>query len=162
MRPALGLYWTLLVEWAFYLLCVMLVLTGSFARPRRWLVLSILLTAVYSVEMFARWLSGVSTIGSPAAFACLNLSLMLLGTLYRRTVVDGEEDVLVQSGVFALLAWHLLALPAGSVLAIGTTGNATIPYAFGLLVFLPQTVTVLRVTLGGSEQFTGRPPRPGG
>lgn len=136
VRAALGLYWTLLVEWAFYLLCVVLVLSGSFARSRRWLALSTLLTAVYSFELLVHWLNGVSTLGSSAAFACLNLSLMLLGTLYRRTIVEGDGDALVQGGVLVLLVWHLIALPAVSVLAVGTTGNATIPYAFGLLVFV--------------------------
>jgi len=138
VRAALGLYWTLLVEWAFYLLCVVLLLTGSFARPRRWLALSVLFSAFYSAEMLAYWATGVRVIGPTAAFAFLNVSLMLLGTLYRHVLVEGggDGDPGLRVGVFGLLAWHLLALPAGATLAIGTAVNATIPYAFGLLVFV--------------------------
>ena len=137
-RSALGLYWTLLVEWTFYLLCVVLLVTGSFGRPRRWLLLSIAFTAIYSAEIFLHWMTGASTIGSPVAFGLLNLSLMLLGTLYRRLLVehDGSSDPWLRHGVFGLLAWHLLVLPLGATLVIGAVGNATISYALGLLVFV--------------------------
>lgn len=137
VRAALGLYWTLLVEWAFYLLCVLLLVSGSFGKPRRWLLLSAAFTAVYSVEILVHWMSGASTIGSPLAFGFLNLSLMLLGALYRRTLVDEEDDDrLLRNGVLALLVWHLLVLPLCVTSAVGTIGNATIPYAFGLLLFV--------------------------
>jgi peptidoglycan/LPS O-acetylase OafA/YrhL len=137
-RSALGLYWTLLVEWAFYLLCVVLLVSGSFSKPRRWLLLSVAFTAIYSAEMLVHWMTGTSTIGSPTAFGFLNLSLMLLGALYRQSLVesDGSGDRWLRHGVLGLLAWHLLILPVGATLAIGAAGNATIPYALGLLVFV--------------------------
>jgi len=137
-RSALGLYWTLLMEWAFYLLCVVLLVSGSFGKPRRWLLLSIAFTALYSAELFVHWMTGASTIGSRTAFGFLNLSLMLLGALYRRSLVehDGGNDPWLRHGVLGLLAWHLLILPIAATLEIGTAGNATIPYALGLLVFV--------------------------
>jgi peptidoglycan/LPS O-acetylase OafA/YrhL len=132
------LYWTLLVEWTFYLLCVALLVAGSFGKPRRWLLLSVAFTAIYSAEMFVHWMTGVPTIGSNFAFGFLNLSLMLLGALYRRSLVEYEDnrDPWLRRGVFGLLAWHLLILPFGATITIGATGNATIPYALGLLVFV--------------------------
>ncbi len=141
VHAALGLYWTLLVEWTFYMLCVLLLVSGSFGKPRRWLLLSWLFTAIYSIDMFVRWMDGTSVIGSKAAFGFLNLSLMLLGTLYRQTLVDddGSGDRWLRNGVFALLVWHLLALPFGATLVVGAVGNATIPYAFGLLLFIGGT-----------------------
>jgi len=137
VTPAEGLYWTLLVEWAFYLLCVLLLLGGSLGRPRRLLALSIVLTLVYSTEMFVRWWSGATLIGSKAAFMLLNLSLMLVGTLYRTLVDEARsDDRVVRAGLYGLLLWHLLALPVGAVCAIGFEQNATIPYALGLLLFI--------------------------
>jgi len=137
-RSALGLYWTLLVEWAFYLLCVLLLVFRSFDKPRRWLLLAVAFTLVHSAEMFVHWLTGRSTIGSATAFGLLNLSLMLLGALYRQSLVEerGRGDRWLRNGVYGLLAWHLLILPLGATLAIGFAGNATIPYALGLLVFV--------------------------
>jgi peptidoglycan/LPS O-acetylase OafA/YrhL len=101
-------------------------------------LLSVAFTAIYSAEMFVHWMTGVSTIGSNFAFGFLNLSLMLLGALYRRSLVEYEDnrDPWLRRGVFGLLAWHLLILPFGATITIGATGNATIPYALGLLVFV--------------------------
>lgn len=136
VRPALGLYWTLLIEWMFYLLCVLLLVSGSFGKPRRWLLLSAAFTAAYSTEILVHWMSGAAAIGSPLAFGALNISLMLLGALYRRTLVDEDDDRRLRNGVLALLAWHLLVLPLCVTPAVGALGNATIPYAFGLLLFV--------------------------
>jgi peptidoglycan/LPS O-acetylase OafA/YrhL len=143
VTPAEGLYWTLLVEWAFYLLCVLLLLGGSLGRPRRLIALSIVFTLVYSIEMFVRWWSGVTLIGSQAAFMLLNLSLMLVGTLYR-TVIDQArgDDRGLRTVLCVLLLWHLLALPIGATWAIGFELNATIPYALGLLLFIVGTSVV--------------------
>ncbi|HEY6942111.1 acyltransferase [Dokdonella sp.] len=149
VTAAEGLYWTLLVEWAFYLLCVVLLLCGSLGRPRHLLALSIMFTLAYSVEMFVRWSTGASLIGSKAAFAFLNLSLMLVGTLYRM-VVDQASSAggRLRTALSGLLLWHLLALPLGATWAIGFEGNATIPYAIGLTLFLLGTSVVrIRSTL---------------
>jgi len=143
VTPAEGLYWTLLVEWAFYLLCVLLLLGGSLGRPRRLLALSIVFTLAYSIEMFVRWWSGVTLIGSQAAFTLLNLSLMLVGTLYRIVVDEARGgDRGLRAALCTLLLWHLLALPIGATWAIGFERNATIPYAFGLLLFIVGTSVV--------------------
>ena len=140
VTAAEGLYWTLLVEWAFYLLCVVLLLCGSLGRPRHLLAVSIAFTLAYSIEMLVRWWNGTTLMGSPAAFTLLNLSLMLVGTLYRTVIDDARsDDRIVQAGLHGLLLWHLVALPAGAVYAIGWKYNATIPYALGLLLFIAGT-----------------------
>lgn len=137
VTAAEGLYWTLLVEWAFYLLCVVLLLCGSLGRPRHLLAVSIAFTLVYSIEMLVRWWSGATVIGSPAAFTLLNLSLMLAGTLYRIVIDEARsDDRVVRTGLYGLLLWQLVALPVGAVYAIGWEHNATIPYALGLLLFI--------------------------
>ncbi|HEU4664820.1 MAG TPA: acyltransferase [Dokdonella sp.] len=145
VTPAEGLYWTLLVEWAFYLLCVVLLLCGSLARPRHLLAVSIAFTLVYSIEMFVRWSTGAPLVGSKVAFAFLNLSLMLVGTLYRMVVDQARSaDRILRTGLCGLLLWHLLALPIGATAVVGFAGNATIPYALGLALFLVGT-SVVRV-----------------
>ena len=143
VTAAEGLYWTLLVEWAFYFLCVVLLLCGVLGRPRHLFGVSIAFTLVYSVEMFVRWWTGRTLIGSPAAFALLNLSLMLAGTLYRTLIDESRSnDRVVRMGLHGLLLWHLFVLPVGSVQVIGFENNATIPYALGLLLFIAGTSVV--------------------
>ncbi|MBX3689911.1 acyltransferase [Dokdonella sp.] len=141
---ALGLYWTLLVEWMFYLLCVILLLVGSFAKPRHWLLLSLVLMLAWFAEMLYHWASGVAGIGSVVAFQLLNLSLMLLGALARSHWIEAGDDPLVRKGVIALLLWHLLVLPVGTSVVIGVGNNAAIPYALGVALFVVG-ISVVRI-----------------
>jgi peptidoglycan/LPS O-acetylase OafA/YrhL len=135
--PAEGLYWTLLVEWVFYFLCVALLLTKSLGDPRRLCALAMLFGFIYSLAMLAKWM-GTSLMPSTTAFWFLNLSMMLCGTLYRTCVVESTatDDRWLRAAFIALLAYYLLVLPTCSVLAIGYARNASVPYALGLLVFV--------------------------
>jgi len=141
-----GLYWTLLVELEFYLLCVLLLLLRSLGNARRLFALAALLTAVYSAEIFVRWGSGTSPIGAAAAFASLNFSMMFAGTLYRMIFVErgNSADRRLRWAFGAFLSWHLIALPLATIPAIGVGANATIPYALGLLLFITG-VSVVRI-----------------
>ena len=135
--PAEGLYWTLLVELVFYALCVGLLLARSLDRPRRLCALAIALGFVHSLAMLLRWFEA-PLMGSAAAFWCLNLSVMLCGTLYRRCVVEAgaAHDRLLRFGVYGLLAYYLVVFPVCTVAAIGFERNAAVSYALGLGLFI--------------------------
>lgn len=136
-RSAEGLYWTLLVELAFYALCVVLLLLRSLHDMRRIWMLATAFTLVYALSMLLRW-AGLPTLGSQAAFWFLNLAIMLCGTLYRACMFDRAAACGSWSkiGVWALFAFHMVVLPLGATWAIGLERNATIPYALGMLLFV--------------------------
>ena len=140
MRSAEGLYWTLLVEWVFYAVCVGLLLSGSLDKPRRWLALAAALGAVHSAAMVARWL-GTPLMGSTAAFWFLNLSIMLCGTLYRQVVFERTPatDGVARIGTLLLLGYYLVVLPLAAAWAVGFEHNPLIAYALGLLLFVVGT-----------------------
>ena len=138
--PAIGLYWTLLVELVFYALCVVLLLARSLDRMWRIWGLAGVFTAVYVLATLVR-LAGLPAPHPKVAFLFLNLSIMLCGTLYRHVVFEREAhpDRRLRAAIAALFACHLLALPAGAFLLVGFELNPTIPYALGMLVFVLGT-----------------------
>ena len=82
MRHAEGVYWTLLVELAFYALCIALLLTRSLFSARR----IALLSAALALRARVRDVHDVAADADhehPASFWPLNLSVMLWGALYR-------------------------------------------------------------------------------
>jgi peptidoglycan/LPS O-acetylase OafA/YrhL len=140
MRAAQGLYWTLLVEVVFYVLCVGLLLTRSLDRPRRLLALAAVFGGVHSLALVTHWL-GRPLMGTVAAFWFLNLSIMLCGTLYRRLLLDDglQRDRLARAGTLALFAYYLVLLPVAAVWATGFARNAAVAYALGMLLFVVGT-----------------------
>lgn len=146
VHDAEGLYWTLLVELVFYVLCVALLLSNSLFNMRRVCALAITFGFGYSLAMLTRW-AGAPLMNSTAAFWLLNLSIMLCGTLYRGCVVDGaaSSDPWLRASVYGLLFYYIVILPSGAVWAIGFDRNAPVAYALGLLLFIVGT-SGLRIT----------------
>jgi len=130
-----GLYWTLLVELVFYALCVGLLLSHSLARPARLAVLAGTLALYASTGMLLHWLD-VTGDALPLQWLCLNLSVMLCGTLYRSFVDGHAGGALARHGTRALFAFYLVVFPACTAAAIGWHRNAAVPYALGVLLFL--------------------------
>lgn len=139
-----GVYWTLRVEWMFYLLCAALLLMKSLGDARRLFAVAALFTALYSAEMLLHWWNGQRIFGTETALTFLNLSLMFAGTLYRRLVVDGEwrADPWLTVCFTGFLCWHLLVMPLSTAMAIGFTSNAMVTYAFGIALFILGTSIV--------------------
>ena len=79
---AIGLYWTLAVEFVFYVCCVALVLTGSIANYRRIGALVVALITLHVVVIVATWKNGSSPLFDLSMWP-LNLAVMFWGTLYR-------------------------------------------------------------------------------
>ncbi|GAA0704071.1 acyltransferase [Dokdonella soli] len=139
-RPAEGLYWTLLAEWTFYALCVVLLLTNSLANMRRVCALAIGLGLAHALAEVTRSL-GMPLLDAKVSLACFYLSIMLCGTLYRTCVVDGaaRRAPWLRASVYALFAGYLAILPAAGLLMTGAERDAWIPCALGMAVFIGGT-----------------------
>lgn len=139
-RPAEGLYWTLLAEWAFYALCVGLLLSGSLANMRRVCVLALGFLSVYVLQLATKSM-GLSLAGANMGIACFYLSIMLCGTLYRRCLVETGscDSPRLRLGVRALFAAHLVALPMAGWWVAGFGHSAWISSGVGFAVFIVGT-----------------------
>lgn len=139
-----GVYWTLRVEWMFYLLCAALLLARGLGNARLLFAASVLFTLLYSAEMLLHRSSGGQFFGTETAFTFLNLSLMFAGTVYRRIALDGgwRTDPWLAACLGGFLGWHLLVAPLVTAIAIGIRSNATIVYALGIALFISGTSLV--------------------
>ncbi len=146
MRPAEGLYWTLLMEFVFYGVCVVLLLTHSLGKPRRLLALACGFGLMYVVAMVASRL-GLPLLSTAVAFGFLNLSIMLCGTLLRWLLHDAQvvPDPLAVRGTRLLLAVYLFVLPLASLPMVGFARNPLVAYAIGTLLFLLVAAGWLRL-----------------
>ena len=149
-RSASGVYWTLMVELEFYLLCVVLAVSGRLRDPRRIAGLACVLGIAHGLGAFGIW-CGLS-LNRTLVFLPLHLSLMLCGTLMRLRR-DGDTDVLVRRLLGALIVYYVFVLPLGAVIVRGLFNNYFVATALGLLLFLtgirlPQLGTRLLAWLG--------------
>jgi peptidoglycan/LPS O-acetylase OafA/YrhL len=144
-----GLYWTLLVEWCFYLLCVALLLARSLANPRRLAIVATALAGAAAL-VFLMLRLGQPLAGNWLAFGFLNLSIMFCGTLYRTCIVEraARNDALLRYGVRALFACHAIVFPLAALLAFGTQGRLALASEIAVLLFVAGTsATPLRSAL---------------
>jgi peptidoglycan/LPS O-acetylase OafA/YrhL len=136
VRPAEGVYWTLLVELVFYALCIALLLSRSLFSARRIAILAASLALLHVSAMFMQWL-GKPVVSVVLAFWPLNLSLMFFGALYRLQAT--ARDRVASALMPALAAFYALALPLCAMLAAHRLPTYTIAYALGFLVFIAGT-----------------------
>ncbi len=144
VRSAEGVYWTLLVELAFYALCVVLLVTGSLFNARRIALLAAALGLAFVGIAATYWLRRrfMST-GAPYWF--LNLSVMLCGALFRGrwdAAAGARRDVVADALLAAMVACYVVLLPAAALLANGPKNNEPATYALGFVIFLAGTRVV--------------------
>ncbi|MEO7433766.1 MAG: acyltransferase, partial [Dokdonella sp.] len=137
-RSAEGLYWTLLAEWTFYALCVVLFLTHSLANTRRLLGLAVLLLCAYLATV-GTWNLGLHALDPVFGVACFYLSIMLSGTLYRTCIAEPGADRRLKAGVIALLAVYTFALPIVGLVRVGLGTSPWVPCAIGFWLFVIGT-----------------------
>lgn len=140
VRPAEGVYWTLLVELVFYALCVALLLGRSLFSARRIALIAAALAMAHLFAMFMYWL-GKPVASVALSFWPLNLSVMLFGTLYRLHAT-GERDAAASLIMKTLGIFYAVALPFGAMLAVHKMPTYTIAYALGFIVFVAGTRVV--------------------
>jgi len=147
VRDAQGVYWTLLIELAFYILCIMLLLTNSLRDGIRIGMLAATLAGGHALVIALVW-KGVLPLPplQPMIFFALHLSLMLCGTLYRLCWFDAGDGpgVRARQLVLGLFVFHLFIFPICGSLARGTLENYPVSDALGVAMFLLGT-TVLRL-----------------
>ena len=151
-RSASGVYWTLLVELVFYLLCIVLSLAGSLGAPLRIALLAGVFAVVHAGGAYALWLG--LPLSRPLVFLPLHLSLMLCGTLLRLRADGIRLPDRMRWLLPALLAFYLVLFPCAAALARGPVNNYVVSSALGLLLFLvgsrlPRLGTRWLAWLGG-------------
>jgi peptidoglycan/LPS O-acetylase OafA/YrhL len=133
-----GVYWTLLVEFGFYALCIVLLLCRSLFSPRRIAILAATLALAHFFGMFMLWL-GPPIISVGVAFWLVNLSVMLWGTLYRLEASGVANDRISWLVLRGLAIFYALILPVGATSVIRSLPNYTVSYAIAFVVFIAGT-----------------------
>jgi len=137
VRPAEGVYWTLLVELVFYALCIALLLSRSLFSARRIAIVAASLALLHVAAMFMVWL-GKPVASIAIAFWPLNLSAMFCGALYRLQAT-AVRDRVASSILQALAIFYVVALPLGAMVAAHKVPTYTIAYALGFILFIAGT-----------------------
>ena len=138
-----GVYWTLLVEFAFYALCIGLLLARSLYSARRIVLVAGAFAFVHVFAMFMLWLGRpIMSVGT--AFWFMNLSVMLWGTLYRLHANRDGDDRFALQALRGLGIFYGLVLPIAVALAIHKLPNYAVPYALAFGVFIAGT-TIARI-----------------
>ena len=139
VRHAEGVYWTLVVEIAFYALCIGLLLMRSLYSARRIAILCAALASMHVFAAFMLWLEH-PVMDVAAWFWPLNLSVMLWGALYR--MESTSNDRFASAMLRLLAAFYVLVLPIGAALATHALQSYTISYALAVVVFVLGTRVV--------------------
>lgn len=140
---ASGVYWTLLVELAFYVLCVALALTHSLFDTRRIAFLAVAFAVVHGLAAYALWWN--VPLNRPLAFLPWHLSIMLCGTLFRHRRDDLPMTQATRWLFGLLVAYCAVIFPLAAIWALGPFNNYVVSSALGLLLFVLGT-SVARVT----------------
>ena len=129
VRAAEGVYWTLLVELAFYALCVVLLVTGSLFNARRVAIVAAALGLLFVVVAASYWLRR-TIMSTTAPYWFLNLSVMLCGALFRsRWNPSLPRDRVADALLAAMVACYVVLLPLAAYLANGARNNEPLTYA---------------------------------
>jgi peptidoglycan/LPS O-acetylase OafA/YrhL len=143
VRPAEGVYWTLLVELAFYALCIVLLVTRSLFDARRVAIVAAMLGLAFAAVASSYWLRR-QFIASTAPYWLLNLSVMLCGALFRSrwSATASRRDAVADALLAAMVVTYVVLLPAAAFLAKGPRNSEPATYAIGFLIFLAGTRVV--------------------
>jgi peptidoglycan/LPS O-acetylase OafA/YrhL len=142
-KPAIGLYWTLLVELTFYAICLVFLLTGSIRNYARITAFSGGLALVVLVWLIA-YGRGHSLFSFGITLWLVHLSVMSMGTLFRAWY-DGELDSrFARVGFYGLVFFYLAGFPFVATKFAGLPWNHSGPYAIGVAVVL-LGATILRI-----------------
>ncbi|MBN8726169.1 MAG: acyltransferase [Xanthomonadales bacterium] len=134
---ASGVYWTLLVELAFYALCMLLAWGGSLHHAQRIGAIALALAGLHLAIVFGFWLDGAG--GTLLALLPFHLSLMLTGSLCRQAQSGPGLPIVPRRMLRALLLFFLVVFPAGAAWALGPAHNYAVSSALGVAIFLAGT-----------------------
>lgn len=138
---AQGLYWTLIVELAFYAICLAFLLSGNIRNDRCIAFFAAGLASVVLLSLIATR-SGTAPFGFNVIQWFVHLSVMATGTLFRAWYDGGLRDRVSRGLLWTLLAFYLAGFPLLSTLLAGLPWRYTVPYASGVLLFVLGTAVV--------------------
>ena len=142
---ASGVYWTLLVEFAFYALCMLLAWRGILHDARCIGAIAIALAGLHLLAAFGIWLHGGR--GTLLLILPFHLSLMLTGSLCRQAQFAPRLPAMPRRMLWILLLFFLVVFPAGAAWALGPAHNYAVSSAIGVAIFLVGT-RVVRIGSG--------------
>ncbi len=132
----LGVYWTLVIELAFYTLCLVAFLAGRLRSP----------LFLFPAALICVGLGWISAVRAPSLFVpAMSLGLMLLACLWRHVVIehDRRSTVLI---LFGIVAWlSTLVLTAG-----GIADGLRLAESWVLGIVLFGVATLLHVHIPGA------------
>lgn len=134
---ASGVYWTLLVELAFYALCMLLAWGGILHDARRIGTIALALAGLHLAIVTGLWLRGAG--GTLLALLPFHLSLMLTGSLCRQAQCGVALPRAAGRMLHALLLFFLFVFPVGAAWVLGPAHNYVVSSALGVAVFLVGT-----------------------
>jgi peptidoglycan/LPS O-acetylase OafA/YrhL len=144
VRPAIGLYWTLAVEFVFYVCCALLVLTHSIDNYRRiGLLVVVLILAHVGAVVSSHF--GWMAFDYLKSQWFLNLGVMFWGTLYRANMLRAGLDPIAKACLWGAFVFLIVLYPVVFKL-MGIPYPTTASYSAGILLFVLGT-TVLRISI---------------
>lgn len=136
--PAIGLYWTLAIEFVFYVICALLVLTGDIVRYRRIGVIAVALIALHVMIIIVslRLHNGAWYGGS---FWPMHIGIMLWGTLYRAEMSGLASGRFERACLWGTALFVVALYPFVLGRFFGVPYQHTIGYSIGVLIFIVGT-----------------------
>jgi peptidoglycan/LPS O-acetylase OafA/YrhL len=138
VRPAIGLYWTLAVEFVFYVCCVALVLARCITNYRVIGVLVVALTLVHVIGAIVIVQTGSGGWYETALWP-LNLAVMFWGTLYRADMRGLATGRFERACTWGSAVFFVVAYPIVFAGLLGLPYMHTIGYSLGVLLFIVGT-----------------------
>jgi peptidoglycan/LPS O-acetylase OafA/YrhL len=135
VRPAEGVYWTLLVELVFYALCVVLLVSGSLFERGRIAVFAAALGLAF-IACYAPYMLKRQFMTTAAPYWFLNLSVMFCGALFRSRHDAKGRDAIADALLAAMIVCYVLVLPAATLIAYGAKYSEPLTYAAGFVIFI--------------------------
>ena len=141
--PAIGLYWTLLVELTFYAICLAFLLTGQIRNFSSITALSGGLALVVLTWLIAHS-QGHDLFPYTSTLWLVHLSIMSMGTLFRAWYDRELKTSVARAGFYAILLFYLIGYPLVSTFLADLPWRYSVPYSIGVALVLIGA-TILRI-----------------
>jgi len=141
--PAIGVYWTLLVELAFYAICLVFLLTGSIRNFSRIAAFSGGLALVVLAWLIEHS-RGHDLFPYTSTLWLVHLSIMSMGTLFRAWYDRELKTPAARAGFYGILLFYLIGYPLVSTFVAELPWRYSVPYSIGI-AFVLIGATILRI-----------------
>lgn len=143
--PAIGLYWTLVVELLFYLACAGLLLVHSIDRYGRIALIAGALIGLHFLSVVLQGMGRFTTFPYLISLWFFHLGIMFWGSLFRAWWEGRLEQPFARAAMWILLGGMTIAYPLYCAFMVHFPFNYYMPYALAIAVFAIGT-TLVRIT----------------